>query len=820
MKIFVIICLTFNYFTFVKPEKSVSESESVSVSVSKSESESVLKSKSNSVLKSKSEAVSKSKSNTNKFNSNTHDKTIFRLSLLKSFARNLMDTKLLKITSNLNLRGKKYNQYTENTQNLKNENENKNQNENQGDDEVILGSVIRDTKTGEMSFHRVFFENVLIQNTKKLIARARYNKSLNKIGWSKLFVETFDNAPPEMITWAAGFLEGKLTAPQILDFYNNLVGIHEKESQYLEEVFKYYENVEKFIRRKTNKDSLENIKDMKDLDYWISVAMTQAQSDGLLQGYNSIMKNNQLNFSQIYFINADGEVPELLNVFKYKKRNFKGTNYSFREKKLNKKKVETEKFSKAYLKEVYGSEDPEIVWEKIMSKSHCSAIIKLITDENNNPSDIFVGHSTWDSYSEMHRIFKKYKFSYTMYETETKNSEISFSSYPGTLTSTDDFYLLNKNIVVLETTLEMLNKDIYEKNMPNSNSHVPNYIRISVANRLANSAKEWTEIFKLNNGGTYNSQWMIIDYERFNNIIKNNPDLLNQKHNQNQNQNQNQNKFTNNNTSNNNNNIMNMKFFNRAINNSLNNNNSNYNYNENNNNFNTQNLSKQKYLTDLSLFDTLDKRENSDVNLNWFRFKQSELKYYENGNGNNNLEYSGVFFLLEQVPGYIETKDMTNLLFNKGFWGSYNRPYFQKIYFESGYYEMSKKYGKTYSYYDNPRAILINHEIKNVRDMNDMKNLMQNNSNPFNKNNHMNVISPRYDMVDNLDIRRTSGGIDSKIVNLNLVKHGGVLAISGPSKQNGIKPFDWRDYPDEPHNGLPDVWDFEWNLFDENFIKN
>jgi hypothetical protein len=751
MKTFAIICIFFICLKFVKPEES----------------------------------------NTDKFNSNSHDKTILRLSLLKSFARNLINTKLLKISSNL--RGKQYQQ----NNNIESQNEYQN-------DNINYGSVIRDTKTGEMTFHRNFYENIPILSTKKLIARARYNKSLDQIGWSKLFVETFDNAPPEMITWAAGFLEGKLTAPQILDFYNNLVGIHDKESEYLEEVFKYYENVEKFIRRKTQKDSLENIKEMKDLDYWISVAMTQAQSDGLLQGYNSIMKNNQFNFSQIYFINADGEVPELLNVFKYKKKNYKGVNYSFREKKLNKKKLETEKFSKAYLKEVYGSEDPEIVWQKIMSKSHCSAIIKLIKDENNNPSDLFVGHTTWDSYSEMHRIFKKYKFSYTMYETETKNSEISFSSYPGTLTSTDDFYLLNKKIVVLETTLEMLNKDIYEQNMPNSDSHVPNYIRISVANRLANSAKEWTEIFKLNNGGTYNSQWMIIDYARFKSLIfLNNSDLSNV----------NQSKYSSskNININNNNSFVNMNYFNRPINNN----------NQNNFNFDIQKLNKKQYLSDLSLFDTLNKKENPDVNFNWYRFKQSELKFYENGNNNNfNREYSGIFYILEQVPGYIEIEDMTNLLFNKGFWGSYNRPYFEKIFNESGYNEMSKKYGKTYSYYDNPRAILINHEINNVRNLNDMKNLMQNNSNPLNKNNHMNVLSPRYDMVDNPDIRRTSGGIDSKIVNLNLVSRGGVLAISGPSKQNGIKAFDWRDFPDEPHNGLPDVWNFGWNVFDENFIKN
>ena len=45
---------------------------------------------------------------------------------------------------------------------------------------------------------------------------------------------------------------------------------------------------------------------------------------------------------------------------------------------------------------------------------------------------------------KMHRIFKIYKFSYSLYGVEKKNSQITFSSYPGTLTSTDDFYVLKQ----------------------------------------------------------------------------------------------------------------------------------------------------------------------------------------------------------------------------------------------------------------------------------------------------------------------------------------------------------------------------------------
>lgn len=733
----------------------------------------------------------------NKYSLSIKEHSSLRYSNMKNFARNLADTKKLRI-SHSNLRfGNNFYQDAQSNNIFNNENNQNfnNKNNNINKDEVLIGSILRDAATGDLSFHRAYLENISFQNTKRVLARARYNKSLNKIGWSKLYVETFDNAAPEIISWAAGFLEGKLTAPQMLDFYNNLVGIHEKEAQYLTQVFKYYENVEKFIRNKTSKESLETIKDPKTLEYWISVAMTQAQSDGLLQGYNSIMKSNIMNFSQIYFLNADGEVPELLNVFKYKSSStFNGSNFSFREKSAVKKK--TDVFSKEYLKEYYGSDDPEVVWHKIMANSHCSAIIRLIKDENDKPKDIFVGHTTWDSYSEMHRIFKKYNFSYTMYGNEKKKSEVMFSSYPGTLTSTDDYYVINRKIVVLETTLEMLDKTIYERNMPNADTHVPNYIRISVANRLANSGKEWTEIFKQNNSGTYNSQWMIVDYAKFKDLFTNgsvkdsgfNAFNLNKNFNIN---------HKGNNAGLNSNSILKESLFDS--------------FNEINSNNNRNNIYNKP---PKSSYDDLTTLNQNNFNYD-FNFKQIGNEFFYN----SNTQASEIFFLLEQVPGYIEIKDMTSHLLDKGFWGSYNRPYFEKIYKTSGYEEMMRRYGKTYSYYDNPRAILINHEIHKVKSIEDMKIFMQMNSSPFDGN-HMNALSPRYDLVENSDVKRPSGGIDSKIVNSGLISAGTVLAISGPSKISGAAPFNWDDWPNEPHHGLPEVWNFGWNYFDDTFIKN
>ena len=41
------------------------------------------------------------------------------------------------------------------------------------------------------------------------------------------------------------------------------------------------------------------------------------------------------------------------------------------------------------------------------------------------------------------------------------------------------------------------------------------WIRNVVANRLALDGATWADVFKRFNSGTYNNQWMIVDYNKF-----------------------------------------------------------------------------------------------------------------------------------------------------------------------------------------------------------------------------------------------------------------------------------------------------------------
>ncbi len=85
-----------------------------------------------------------------------------------------------------------------------------------------------------------------------------------------------------------------------------------------------------------------------------------------------------------------------------------------------------------------------------LPRGHCSVLFKAVKKDG-KLKDLLLSHQTWDDYSQMLRIFKHY---------EIGGHEMTFSSYPGCISSTDDWYN-NKSkegqLVVTETTLEVLN---------------------------------------------------------------------------------------------------------------------------------------------------------------------------------------------------------------------------------------------------------------------------------------------------------------------------------------------------------------------------
>ena len=61
-----------------------------------------------------------------------------------------------------------------------------------------------------------------------------------------------------------------------------------------------------------------------------------------------------------------------------------------------------------------------------------------------------------------------------------------------------------------ETSLFVYNSSLFGAADPLN--QVFELARVMAANRLATNGKEWTDLVSLYNSGTYNNQWMVIDY--------------------------------------------------------------------------------------------------------------------------------------------------------------------------------------------------------------------------------------------------------------------------------------------------------------------
>ena len=90
---------------------------------------------------------------------------------------------------------------------------------------------------------------------------------------------------------------------------------------------------------------------------------------------------------------------------------------------------------------------------------------------------------------------------------------MSFSGYPGVIYSGDDFTISTSGLAIIETTIGNSNKDLWKFVKPHG--QILEGFRSLIANRLAKNGKHWAKIFARRNSGTYNNQWMVVDFKKF-----------------------------------------------------------------------------------------------------------------------------------------------------------------------------------------------------------------------------------------------------------------------------------------------------------------
>jgi len=295
----------------------------------------------------------------------------------------------------------------------------------------------------------------------KALASATFNISYNATGWNELSVDTYSNssASEHMKFYAAGYLEGYLTYQFIeWSWLNQLqilagFGLNESTSEpIISYVVKNYEWIVVQAERNTNDP------------YWSQVHCICYQLRGLTDGIKLANPDTKIGLKEVLLLNYNGDLEDII---------------------------------------------PAILFDTVFKiptkfETHCSAFIRFTGE------DLYCAHTTWESYITMSRIFKRYSLPST--DPTVFSNEVRFSGYPGALASIDDFYILDSGLFVTETTITNFNVLLYELL---STQTVPAFMRTIVSNRLANSSKQWCNIFEKYNSGTYNNQWMVVDHNLF-----------------------------------------------------------------------------------------------------------------------------------------------------------------------------------------------------------------------------------------------------------------------------------------------------------------
>jgi Phospholipase B len=112
----------------------------------------------------------------------------------------------------------------------------------------------------------------------------------------------------------------------------------------------------------------------------------------------------------------------------------------------------------------------------------------------------------------MLRIFKEYKIN--LNNPLVVSNQMILTARPGDLESKDDYYLLSNNLVVMETSLNNYNVSNYGFFHYDS---LPCWMRVLLANRLAQNGSSWSQYFLSYRSGTHNNQWLVVDYNQYNN---------------------------------------------------------------------------------------------------------------------------------------------------------------------------------------------------------------------------------------------------------------------------------------------------------------
>eukprot|EP01106_Pelomyxa_sp_JSP_P016421 TRINITY_DN6117_c0_g1_i5.p1 TRINITY_DN6117_c0_g1~~TRINITY_DN6117_c0_g1_i5.p1 ORF type:complete len:242 (+),score=32.84 TRINITY_DN6117_c0_g1_i5:985-1710(+) len=165
-------------------------------------------------------------------------------------------------------------------------------------------------------------------------------------------------------------------------------------------------------------------------------------------------------------------------------------------------------------------------------------------------------------------------------------------------------------------------------------------------------------------------------------------------------------------------------------------------------------------------------------------------------------------WITEQIPGYLHSADVTDVLNAQGYWASYNIPYFDDIWEASG---MPPGTNAT-SHNNCARANIFRRNQTAVHTLGELQELMRYNDylhDPLSLGMPTFAIAGRFDLIP--VVGETLGAIDVKITTSELMRKGGCWLYCGPPNEQ-VPSFSWRRWSSVSHVGVPETDNFKWVL--------
>jgi len=197
---------------------------------------------------------------------------------------------------------------------------------------------------------------------------------------------------------------------------------------------------------------------------------------------------------------------------------------------------------------------------------------------------------------------------------------------------------------------------------------------------------------------------------------------------------------------------------------------------------------------------------------------------YKLFNPGQELPNQNVVWVLEQVPGFTESRDVTWFLKKYGYWPSYNIPFLKKISKLSGF-DVKAEQNNWWKWGFSPRARIFHRDQHKVKDLESLKNLMRYNNYTHDEFSRCNC-NPPYTAEAGISARgdlnpvngtyevegmghRNHGSLDYKGTNYTLFKMLRFQATGGPT-YDPLPPFNWATTDIvTPHYGQPTLWKFK-----------